>query len=70
MREAIQSIKSDIHHSGHEALQRIHSLSPQESACLHFHFDNQQAPGLHSHAHGQIVFAPRDLVTVTVDGRV
>jgi len=70
MREAIQSIKGDIHHSGHEALQRIHSLSLQESACLHFHFDNQRAPGLHSHAHGQIVFAPQDLVTVTVDGRV
>lgn len=70
MREVIPSIKDDMHQIEHEALQRIGSLSLQESACLHFHFESQRAPGLHSHAHGQIVFAPRDLVTVTTGGQV
>lgn len=70
MRKVIKATEEDIHHSGREALRRIRALSLRESSCLHFRFEQGNAPDLHSHAHGQIIFAPSELVTVTVEGHV
>jgi AraC-like DNA-binding protein/quercetin dioxygenase-like cupin family protein len=69
-KEAILSDRATLRSTGPKALAVVASIPLRTSAGYRFVFPEGAGPREHTHAHGQIVFAPTNFLTVVAEGRM